>query len=37
MEPEEISELRTMYISTPPEGPSWGLTYEGLEALAARV
>ncbi|MGR3937070.1 hypothetical protein [Streptomyces sp. BRA346] len=33
MEPEEIAELRTMYIFSPPEGQSWGLTYEGLEAL----
>ncbi|MEU4890979.1 hypothetical protein AB0B12_04715 [Streptomyces sp. NPDC044780] len=33
MEPEEIAELRTMYIFTPPEGQSWGLTYESLEAL----
>ncbi|WP_055557806.1 hypothetical protein [Streptomyces sp. NBRC 110028] len=33
MEPEEIAELRTMYIFSPPEGQSWGLSYEGLEAL----
>ncbi|RNG36129.1 hypothetical protein [Streptomyces botrytidirepellens] len=33
MEPEEIAELRTMYIFSPPEGQSWGLTYEGLETL----
>ncbi|MFJ4321524.1 hypothetical protein ACIP3A_00115 [Streptomyces tricolor] len=33
MEPEQIAELRTMYIFTPPHGQSWGLTYEGLEAL----
>ncbi|GGZ92999.1 hypothetical protein [Streptomyces bluensis] len=32
MEPEEIAELRTMYIFTPPGGQSWGLTYESLEA-----
>lgn len=32
MEPEEIAELRTMYVFTSPEGQSWGLTYEGLEA-----
>ncbi|MFJ2196352.1 hypothetical protein [Streptomyces violaceusniger] len=33
MESEEITELRTMYIFSPPEGQSWGLTYEGLGAL----
>ncbi|AKN72032.1 hypothetical protein QR97_21590 [Streptomyces sp. PBH53] len=33
MEPEQIAELRTMYIFTPPHGQSWGLTYERLEAL----
>ncbi|WP_425245371.1 hypothetical protein [Streptomyces sp. NEAU-NA10] len=33
MEPEEIAALRTMYIFTPPDGQSWGLTYEGLEAV----
>jgi hypothetical protein len=33
MEPDEIAELRTMYIFTPPDGLSWGLTYEGLEAV----
>lgn len=32
MEPEEIAELRTMYVFTPPEGQSWGLTFESLEA-----
>ncbi|GAA3796531.1 hypothetical protein ACFS5L_02405 [Streptomyces phyllanthi] len=32
MEPEEIAELRTMYVFTPPDGQSWALTYEGLEA-----
>ncbi|WP_405523492.1 hypothetical protein OG426_09725 [Streptomyces canus] len=32
MEPEEIAELRTMYVFTSPEGQSWGLTYESLEA-----
>lgn len=32
MEPEEIAELRTMYVFTSPKGQSWGLTYEGLEA-----
>ena len=32
MEPDEIAELRTMYVFTPPDGQSWGLTYEGLEA-----
>ncbi|MER6011520.1 hypothetical protein [Streptomyces bluensis] len=32
MEPEEIAELRTVYIFTPPDGQSWGLTYESLEA-----
>ncbi|MGW1890114.1 hypothetical protein ACWCP6_07555 [Streptomyces sp. NPDC002004] len=33
MELDEIAELRTMYIFTPPDGQSWGLTYEGLEAV----
>ena len=33
MEPEEIAALRTMYIFSPPDGQSWGLTYEGLETL----
>ncbi|MEV7159610.1 hypothetical protein [Streptomyces misionensis] len=33
MEPEQIAELRTMYVFTPPNGQSWGLTYEGLESL----
>ena len=33
MEPDEIAELRTMYIFTPPDGQSWGLTYECLEAV----
>jgi hypothetical protein len=32
MEPEEIAQLRTMYVFTPPDGQSWGLTYEGLAA-----
>ncbi|MEV1080928.1 hypothetical protein AB0I98_22195 [Streptomyces sp. NPDC050211] len=32
MEPEEIAQLRTMYIFSPSAGESWGLTYEGLEA-----
>lgn len=32
MEPEEIAQLRTMYIFSPPAGESWELTYEGLEA-----
>ena len=32
MEPEEIAQLRTMYIFSPPAGESWGLTYESLEA-----
>ncbi|WP_405591885.1 hypothetical protein [Streptomyces sp. NBC_01092] len=31
MEPEEIAELRTMYVFTPAEGQSWGLTFESLE------
>ncbi|MGV4988710.1 hypothetical protein ACVB8X_37625 [Streptomyces sp. NRAIS4] len=30
MEPEQIAELRTMYVFTPPHGQSWGLTFEGL-------
>ncbi|WP_426569314.1 hypothetical protein [Streptomyces canus] len=33
MEPEQIAELRTMYIFTPPAGQTWGLAYEGLEAV----
>lgn len=33
MEPDEIAELRTMYIFAPPAGQSWGLTYERLEAV----
>ncbi|MQY40897.1 hypothetical protein SRB17_89300 [Streptomyces sp. RB17] len=32
MELEEIVELRTMYVFTPPRGQSWGLTFEGFEA-----
>ncbi|MGW7723831.1 hypothetical protein ACWGJ6_10830 [Streptomyces canus] len=32
MEPEEIAQLRTMYVFTPPDGQSWGLTYQGLAA-----
>ncbi|MGJ5897362.1 hypothetical protein ACSCBZ_36260 [Streptomyces niveiscabiei] len=32
MEPDEIAELRTMYVFTPPEGQTWGLSYERLEA-----
>ncbi|MGW1053554.1 hypothetical protein [Streptomyces sp. NPDC001155] len=32
MEPEEVAELRTMFVFTPPQGQSWGLTFEGLEA-----
>lgn len=32
MEPEEIAALRTMYVFTPSEGESWGLTYEDLAA-----
>lgn len=32
MEPDEIAGLGTMYVFTPPDGQSWGLTYEGLEA-----
>lgn len=32
MEPVEIAQLRTMYIFSPPEGKSWGLTYGSLEA-----
>ncbi|GGL03459.1 hypothetical protein [Streptomyces flaveus] len=32
MEPDEIAELRTMYVFTPPDGQSWGLTYEDLES-----
>ncbi|GAV40235.1 hypothetical protein [Streptomyces acidiscabies] len=30
---DEIAELRTMWVFTPPEGQTWELTYEGLEAL----
>jgi hypothetical protein len=33
MEPDEIAEPRTMYIFTPSDGQSWGLSYEGLEAV----
>ncbi|MEU0336543.1 hypothetical protein [Streptomyces sp. NPDC006193] len=33
MEPDEIAELRTMYIFTPPAGHTWGLTYDSLEAV----
>ncbi|KUL23272.1 hypothetical protein [Streptomyces regalis] len=32
MEPEEIAQLRTMYIFSPPAREGWGLTYESLEA-----
>ncbi|MFB8181028.1 hypothetical protein ACFC8N_34365 [Streptomyces sp. NPDC055966] len=32
MKPEEIVELRTMFVFTPPQGQSWALTFEGLEA-----
>ncbi|MGY4996810.1 hypothetical protein [Streptomyces sp. 900105245] len=32
MEQEEIAELRTMFVFTPPHGQSWGLTFEGFEA-----
>jgi hypothetical protein len=32
MEPDEIAELRTMYVFTSAEGQSWGLTFESLEA-----
>ena len=32
MEPAEIAELRTMYVFTPQEGRSWGLTFEDLGA-----
>ncbi|WP_225102511.1 hypothetical protein [Streptomyces sp. CoH27] len=32
MEPEEVAELRTMFVFSPPPGQSWGLTFEGLEA-----
>ncbi|MEU0005957.1 hypothetical protein ABZ079_17215 [Streptomyces sp. NPDC006314] len=32
MEPEEIAELRIMFVFTPPRGQSWELTFEGLEA-----
>ncbi|MFD8372318.1 hypothetical protein ACFV2Z_16365 [Streptomyces sp. NPDC059688] len=31
MEPEEIAELRTMFVFTPPRGQSW-VTFEGFEA-----
>lgn len=31
MEAQEIAELRTMYIFTPAEGATWGLTYSLLE------
>lgn len=33
MELAEISEVRTMYVFTPPDGRSWGLTYDGLAAI----
>jgi len=33
MEPEEIAQLRTMYVFTPPAGRSWGLTYDGLASI----
>ncbi|MDT0608689.1 hypothetical protein [Streptomyces lancefieldiae] len=33
MEPDEIAELRTVYVFTPPDGQSWSLTYERLEAV----
>ncbi|WP_328311428.1 hypothetical protein OG432_14935 [Streptomyces sp. NBC_00442] len=32
MEPEQIAELRTTFVFTPPHGQSWGLTFEGLGA-----
>ncbi|MBX7551794.1 hypothetical protein ABZX95_36235 [Streptomyces sp. NPDC004232] len=32
MKPEEIAELRAMFVFTPPQGQSWALTFEGLEA-----
>ncbi|GHE09167.1 hypothetical protein [Streptomyces alanosinicus] len=32
MEPEEIAELRTMFVFTPPHGRSWGLAFEELQA-----
>ncbi|MFG2604781.1 hypothetical protein ACGFT2_14700 [Streptomyces sp. NPDC048514] len=34
MEPEQIAELRTMFVFTPPHGQSWGLSFE---TLAARL
>jgi hypothetical protein len=33
VEPEEIAELRTTYVLTPPDGRSWGLTYDRLAAV----
>ncbi|KND40324.1 hypothetical protein [Streptomyces acidiscabies] len=30
---DEIAELRTMWVFTPPEGQTWGLTFEGLRAV----
>jgi hypothetical protein len=33
MEPEEIAELRTTYVFTPPDGRSWGLTNDRLAAV----
>ncbi|MFF8401760.1 hypothetical protein ACF06P_09015 [Streptomyces sp. NPDC015684] len=32
MEPEQIAELRTMFVFTPPHGQSWDLTFDGLTA-----
>ncbi|MCP9209974.1 hypothetical protein [Streptomyces cucumeris] len=32
MDASELAELRTMYIFTPAEGETWGLTYQNLEA-----
>ncbi|MEU8687439.1 hypothetical protein [Streptomyces sp. NPDC048665] len=32
MKPEEIAELCTMFVFTPPQRQSWALTFEGLEA-----
>ncbi|MEU1090236.1 hypothetical protein ABZ401_26035 [Streptomyces sp. NPDC005892] len=36
MEPDEIAELRTMYIFIPPDGQTWNLTFPGLEAILRR-
>lgn len=36
MEPDEIAELRTMYIFTPPAGQTWNLTCTALEAVLRR-